>query len=123
MKLESGEIFIDNMRFHSRHGVLPQEQATGGDFVVSVQIQYPLATAAETNRVVDTLNYAEVYGIVKKEMAIPSKLIEHVAGRIGKSLIAAMPGIEELTVKVVKKNPPMGADSDGAGVQLHWINN
>lgn len=123
MKLEKGEIFIDNMRFHSRHGVLPQEQSTGGEFLVSVKIQYPLATAAETDRVEDTLNYAEVYGIVKKEMAIPSKLIEHVAGRIGKSLIAAMPGIEKLTVKVVKKNPPMGADSDGAGVQLHWINN
>ena len=123
MKLKSGEIFIDNMRFHSRHGVLPQEQATGGDFEVSVRIQYPLLEAVETDRVEDTLNYAEVYDIVKKEMAVPSKLIEHVAGRIGKSLFSAMPGIEDLTVEVVKKNPPMGADSDGAGVQLHWINN
>lgn len=123
MKLLSGEIFIENMRFHACHGVMPQEQATGGDFTVSVKACYPLAQAVETDNVEYTLNYAQVYEIVKNEMATPSKLIEHVAGRIGKKLFEKMPEIQKLTVKVVKNNPPMGADSDGAGVQLHWINN
>lgn len=122
MKLVKGNIFIDNMRFHARHGVLPQEQLTGGDFLVSVNAAYPLEKAAASDDVADTLNYAEVYAVVKREMLKPSKLIEHVAGRIGESLMAEMPGIEELTVRVVKENPPMGADCSGAGVQLHWRN-
>lgn len=123
MKLSRGNIFIDNIRFHARHGVLEQERLTGGDFLVSVNAVYPLDDAVKTDEVGYTLNYAEVYEIVRKEMERPSKLIEHVAGRIGKKLIENMPEIEELTVKVIKENPPMGADCDGAGVQLHWINN
>lgn len=122
MEISKGNIFIRNMRFHARHGVLPQEQATGGTFSVSIDAMYPLQQAVETDEVNHTLNYAEVYDIVKRDMAEPSKLIEHAAGRIGKSLIKAMPRIEELTVEVVKENPPMGADCDGAGVRLHWTN-
>lgn len=120
--LESGHIYINNMRFHSRHGVLEQERLTGGDFLVSLDARYPLSKAVYSDDVSDTLNYAEVYDIVKKEMSVPSKLIEHVAGRIGKRLLERMPEIEELTVRLTKVNPPMGADCDGAGVQLHWIN-
>ncbi len=122
MKLVSGKIFIDNMRFHACHGVLPQERITGGDFVVSVSATYPLAEAVATDDVAATLNYAIVYELVKKEMSQPSALIEHVAGRIGERLMREMPGIEVLTVRVVKSNPPMGADCDGAGVELHWKN-
>ena len=110
------------MRFHARHGVLEQERLTGGDFVVSLSARYPLAAAAQSDDVADTLNYAEAYAIVKREMQTPSRLIEHVAGRIGESLLRTMPRIEELTVEVRKQNPPMGADCDGAGVRLHWKN-
>ena len=62
--LKSGQIFIDNMRFHARHGVLEQERLTGGDFVVSLSARYPLAAAAQSDDVADTLNYAVVYNIV-----------------------------------------------------------
>lgn len=122
MTIESGNIFIDNMRFRARHGVLEQERLTGGDFVVSLSARYPMSKAAESDDVADTMNYAEAYEIVKKEMLVPSKLIEHVAARIGRSMLRAMPLIEELTVEVKKINPPMGADCDGAGVRLHWTN-
>lgn len=110
------------MRFHARHGVMEQERLTGGDFLVSLSACYPLGKAVESDEVADTLNYAEVYEIVKREMNKPSKLIEHVAGRIGESILSAMPAITELTVKVTKENPPMGADCDGAGVLLRWTN-
>ena len=120
--LKSGQIFIDNMRFHAHHGVLEQERLTGGDFLVSLSASYPLGKATESDDVTDTLNYAEVYEIVESEMDIPSKLLEHVAGRIGKRLLKTMPLISELTVRLTKVNPPMGADCDGAGVLLHFIN-
>ena len=110
------------MRFHARHGVLPQETLTGGDFLVSVEAGCQLQRATETDDVADTLNYADIHRMVKEEMAVPSKLIEHVAGRIGRRILSEMPQIEELTVSVTKENTPMGADSRGAGVQLHWRN-
>ena len=122
MKLAGGKISVRDMRFHARHGVLEQERLTGGDFTVSVEAACRLDRAVASDNVDDTLNYADIYNIVREEMAIPSRLIEHVAGRIGERLLGSMPRIEELTVSVTKENPPMGADCRGAGVQLHWIN-
>ncbi len=118
----TGKVYIQNMRFHAYHGVMPQETAVGGDFLVSLEADYPLAEAVETDDVSTTLNYAEVYAVVAEEMAIPSSLIEHVAGRIGKRLLKEMPKITELKVRVTKENPPMGADCNGAGVLLCFIN-
>lgn len=122
MKVSSSYICLENMRFHAFHGVLPQERKTGNDYVVSLRAKYDISQAMASDLVDDTLNYAQVYEIVAREMREPSLLLEHVAGRIGKSLFAAFPSIEEMSLKVVKLNPPMGADSDGAGVEVHLIN-
>ena len=112
-KLKSGFVCLKNLRFHARHGVLPQERATGGEFVVNIRAKYPLEKAVESDDVADTLNYAEMFEIINKEMLTPSCLLEHVAGRIGKSIFKAT---------VEKINPPMGADVDSSAVELHLIN-
>ena len=122
MKVSSSYVNLDNLRFHAFHGVLPQERMTGNDYVVSLHIKYDFSKAMTSDDVVDTLNYAEVYQVVAREMKEPSQLLERVAGRIGESLFAQFPEIEEIQLKVVKQNPPMGADCDGAGVEVHLIN-
>ncbi len=48
-------------------------------------------------------------------MAVPSKLLEHVAGRIAHRLFSDFPEIQKLQLSITKVNPPMGADSDSAG--------
>ena len=122
MKLTTGKIFINDMRFHARHGVLPQERLTGGEFIVAVEAACQLDKAAMTDNVDDTISYADIYNKVREEMQQPSQLLENVCWRIGERLLKDLPAIQELTVRVTKENPPMGADCKGAGVQLHWIN-
>ena len=122
MKLSSSYISLNRLRFHARHGVLPQERATGGEFIVSVRAKYLFDKALESDNVYDTINYAEIFEIINKEMLTPSCLLEHLAGRIGRSIFNRMPMIESLDITVEKTNPPMGADSDGAAVELHLIN-
>lgn len=121
-KLKSGYVCLKNLRFHARHGVLPQERAIGGEFVVNIRAKYPLEKAVESDDVADTLNYAEMFEIINKEMQTPSCLLEHVAGRIGQSILEKMPMIETLDVTLEKINPPMGADAESASVELHLIN-
>lgn len=122
MKLSSSYISLNRLRLHARHGVLPQERATGGEFIVSVRAKYLFDKALESDNVDDTINYAEIFEIINKEMLTPSCLLEHLAGRIGRSIFNRMPMIESLDITVEKTNPPMGADSDGAAVELHLIN-
>jgi len=114
----TGRVFVKNIRLHAFHGVMPQERITGNDYLVSVSADCPLAAAAESDSVDDTLNYAHIYNIVKEEMALQANLVEHVAGRIGRRVLAEFPLADNVRVEVVKLNPPMGAACDGAGVEL-----
>lgn len=114
----TGRVFVKNIRLHAFHGVMPQERITGNDYLVSVSADCPLAVAAESDSVDDTLNYAHIYNIVKEEMALQANLVEHVAGRIGRRVLAEFPLADNVRVEVVKLNPPMGAACDGAGVEL-----
>ena len=118
MRLTESYISLQGLRFYAFHGVMPQERKVGGEFVVDVKVGYPLEKAVESDEVGDTLNYAELYELVKKEMTQPSNLLEHVAGRIAEAIEATYPQVTSVEVRVTKKNPPMGADCEGATVEL-----
>ena len=122
MTVKSSYITLRNLRFHATHGVMAQERITGGDFVVTVRVGYDITAAMASDAVDDTLNYAELYELVKREMMQPSNLLEHVAGRIGESIFREMAGVTSVDIDLSKVNPPMGADCDGASVELHLIN-
>lgn len=122
MKIQDSMILLKNLHFHAFHGVLDQEHIVGNDYIVNLEINYDITQALKSDDVNDTLNYAEVYEVVKQEMAIPSALIEHVAGRISKRLLVQFPKIQRLTLQIIKTNPPMGADCDGAGVEVTFTN-
>nr|WP_295287980.1 dihydroneopterin aldolase [uncultured Prevotella sp.] len=122
MKLMSSKIYLRNVRFHAFHGVLPQEGIVGNDYLVNLELDYDFSSAMKTDDLQGTLNYAEVYQKVREEMAVPSKLLEHVAGRIAHRLFSDFPEIQKLQLSITKVNPPMGADSDGAGVEVVLTN-
>lgn len=111
-------IFVNDIQLHAYHGVMPQEQLTGNDYLVSVSAQYPIDKAITTDDVQHTLNYAMVYDIVKEEMDISSKLVEHVAGCIAQHLMKQFADISAVQVRITKLNPPMGAQCAGAGVEV-----
>ena len=111
-------VFLKNVRFHAFHGVMPQERQVGGDFLLSLRVGYPIDKAMESDDVADTLNYATLFDLAKREMDIPSQLLEHVAGRIVKAITTAFPEVTSIDLELTKQNPPMGADCEGAGVVL-----
>ena len=116
MHLTESYICLHEVRFYAFHGVMPQERSVGGEFLVSVKVGYPLEKAMSSDDVADTLNYAALYELVKKEMMQPSSLLEHVMGRIVEAIEKAFPEVASVEVKIKKVNPPMGSDSNGAEV-------
>lgn len=122
MKIERSYIYLRDIRFHAFHGVTPIEKEVGSDFIVSVRVAVDVSSAVEHDNVDVTLNYASLYEVIKREMMIPSNLIEHVAARIGKAIFETFPQVEALDISLMKINPPMGADCEGAGVELRLIN-
>ena len=122
MRITASYIHLRNVRFHAFHGVMPQERRVGAYFLVNLRVGYPLEKAMRSDEVADTLNYAALYAVVRQEMMTPSNLLEHVAGRIADAVIKAFPQVTSIDLELTKENPPMGADCDGAGVEIHLIN-
>ena len=115
-------IFLDEVRFHAFHGVMPQERAVGADFTVWLKVGYDFVKAAESDELIDTISYADLYEVVRAEMDKPSQLLEHVALRIVKAVATRWPRVDTIDLRLAKDNPPMGADCKGAGVEIHYIN-
>lgn len=118
MNIDSSYIFLKDIQCYAYHGVAPQENLIGNEYVIQLKLKVDISKAARTDEVADTVNYAEVHEAVKAEMDIPSKLVEHVAGRMAETLFKRFPVIEEVRLRLSKRNPPMGGDLDAAGVEL-----
>ena len=120
MRISHGYILLKDLRFQARHGVGAQESLVGNEFTVNLRLRTDLTKAVRTDDVANTLSYADVFEAVRDEMSRPSQLLEHVAGRIARRLFQDFPALDAIELKLMKRNPPMGADIDSAGVEL-WV--
>ncbi|MEM8509881.1 MAG: dihydroneopterin aldolase [Bacteroidota bacterium] len=113
-----GKIKINNIRVHAWHGCLPEESIIGSDYRVDLTVTANLTKPSETDRLKDTIDYVLLNNIVKEEMNIKSKLLEHVAQRILNRIFNEAPGITSAEISVSKINPPIGGDVESVAVVL-----
>lgn len=106
------------MKFHAYHGCLDFEKREGNTFLVNLILELNTEKAEISDKLEDTLNYQEVYDVVKHEMEIPSNLIEHAARRIFDALIENFPQILHLNLRLSKLNPPLGGDVKSVSVEI-----
>ena len=119
MKINNSYILLKEIRCYAYHGVAPQENLIGNEYIIDLKLKVNISKAAQTDEVADTVNYAEVHHVIMTEMAVPSKLLEHAGGRIVEKLFQQFPTIQEIDLRLSKRNPPMGADIESAGIELH----
>lgn len=117
MKATGMYIHLKGLKFFAYHGVLPQENKVGAEYSVDIRLETDFNTAAETDNLDGTVNYAEVFKTVKREMNTPSKLLEHVAYRIGQRILENFPTVTEVRINLYKRNPPMEADCSDIGIE------
>lgn len=122
MILKDSFIHLKKLRFHAFIGVGAQERLTGNDFEVDLRLQTDVSVAMKTDDVTNTVSYAEAYDEVALVMSEPCNLVENAAFKMAERMMKRWPQIAAVDVKLIKINPPMGADCDGAGVELHLIN-
>lgn len=115
------KIALRGVEFYAYHGVMPEEQVVGNKFIVTAELSYSWASAAETDDLIDTISYADLYDLIAKEMATPSQLLEHVAGRICTAIGQRWVGVQEACVSITKCTPPIPAMMQGAEVTLRVV--
>ena len=111
-------IAIEGMTFRAYHGCMEEEQVIGNTFVVDLYLESDTEKAELSDDLNDTTDYAEAYNIVKREIEIPSKLLEHVGRRILDAVKGSFPEVASIELKVSKMNPPINGQADSVSVTL-----
>lgn len=111
-------IKLKNIRTFSYHGCLVEESKIGSDYLVDLEIKADLKKSMQTDELADTVDYVHLNKIVTEEMAIRSKLLEHVAKRIVDRVFKEIPMVMNVIVGVSKINPPIGGDVQAVTIEI-----
>jgi len=113
-----GKVILKNIRIYAFHGCMEEEEKIGSDYIVNLKVDAPMEMASRTDELEDAVDYVSLNAIVKEEMAVRSKLLEHVAQRIVDKIMGQFDEVESVEVSVAKQNPPIGGDMDEVCIRL-----
>ena len=112
-------IFLRGMTFSACHGVLPHERENSQRFVVDAELLLDLCAAGVHDSLAETVNYAEVYEIVRKTIeGETKKLIESLAEDIADRVLAAFSMIRSARITVHKPAAPIPGIFSDVGVSI-----
>lgn len=99
---------LEGMEFMACHGCLEREKKAENLFVVDFRAEMDMSRAAESDSLADALDYGKIYdavaGVMNGEHA---DLLEHLAGRIVKRISEEFPDLQDFSVRVSKRRPPV----------------
>ena len=110
------QIEVNGIQLYAFHGCLEEEGRIGGHYIVDVSLTTDFTSAALTDDLTQTVDYVDINQIVAEEMAIRSKLIEHVGQRISRRIFQELKAIEKLKVKITKLCPPINGDVQNVAI-------
>ncbi|MFZ9658024.1 MAG: dihydroneopterin aldolase [Crocinitomicaceae bacterium] len=110
------QIEVNGIQLYAFHGCLEEEGRIGGHYIVDVSLTTDFTSAALTDDLTQTVDYVDINRIVAEEMAIRSKLIEHVGQRISRRIFQELKAIEKLKVKITKLCPPINGDVQNVAI-------
>ncbi len=112
------KIEIRGMNFYGYHGVYEEERRLGQRLIVDVFLYLDLRKAGQSDRLADTVNYADVYEEVAKVFHGPSrKLLESLAEETAARLLQRF-RIRKVSVRIMKPSPPIPGTYQHVGVEI-----
>jgi dihydroneopterin aldolase len=112
-------IQLNGMSFYGYHGVSEAERELGQRFVVDLEIYRDLSLAGESDDLDDTVNYTDLYKMVKKIVEDSRhELLEGLAESIAKRVLEKF-AVDSVELTVKKPSVPIkGSLLDYAGVTI-----
>jgi dihydroneopterin aldolase len=112
-------IFITGLVIHARHGVMDHETEVGQRFVIDLELYTDLSESSHTDRLGDTVSYANVVTTATSAFKNTNyKLLERAAGAVADAILATFSRIRAVKVTVHKPHAPIAAIFDDIGVVL-----
>jgi dihydroneopterin aldolase len=111
-------IRLNNVTLFARHGVAPQERELGQSFTLNIELMADLTTAAKSDELSDTMDYAAVLHTVTAAFTGRAcNLLEHAAWNVVRVLFKEFPA-EEIRIQVRKSGAGIDTSLESAEVEL-----
>ncbi|MDQ2083560.1 dihydroneopterin aldolase [Xanthobacteraceae bacterium Astr-EGSB] len=115
----SDAIFVTGLLVHAHHGVMEHEEKVGQRFVIDIELELDLATAAASDRLVDTVSYSALVEVATQAFTNRNfRLVEAAAGAIADAVLSAFPRAAAVKVTVHKPHAPVAAIFTDVGVSI-----
>ena len=113
-----GSVILNDIRIYAFHGCMKEEARIGSDYIVNLVVDTNMEEASRSDKLIDAVDYVKLLGIVKEEMSIRSKLLEHVAQRIIDQIMMEFAKVNAVHITVAKQNPPIKGDIREVSIRL-----
>lgn len=113
-----GKVALEGLEFFAYHGFYDEEQKIGNKYSVDVEVETDLMKAAARDTLAKTVNYEELYRMIAKVMANPTRLLEAINYRVMQEVFAHFPLALRVEVSISKFNPPIGGVCHRARVTM-----
>lgn len=111
-------IVLTGLRATGHHGVFEHERIDGQEFVIDVTVHLSLYEAAQSDELVDTVNYGELAErVVAAVETDPVDLIETVAERVA-DVALGFARVDTVDVVVHKPDAPITVPFDDVAVAI-----
>jgi 7,8-dihydroneopterin aldolase/epimerase/oxygenase len=108
------KILLKNFRCIARHGVYAEEQTTGAEFEVNLEVSFEEIGFIE--KLDQSISYSHLQEIVKAAMLVPNHLLETVCQQITTEIKAGYPFVSEINITLCKLAPPIANFQGQVGV-------
>ena len=105
---------------YARHGLYRSEPKTGNLYNVDLFVRYDEGNTS-FNHLSDTINYVELYDILRQRMQTPTALLEKLCDEVIQQIKARYPFIAEAMISIQKIQAPIENFEGKVGVSLHKI--
>lgn len=112
------KVQLHQLKFNSFHGIHEEEKILGNDYVIDASVEFHEITSVITS-IHETINYAEIYRIIKLRMEIPTPLLETILMEIGNQIHERFPQLRSINISIRKMHPPIEGIEGSAVVSYH----
>ncbi|MEO6188131.1 MAG: dihydroneopterin aldolase [Ginsengibacter sp.] len=112
------KVQLHELKFHAFHGIFEEEKILGNDYVVNASAEFHEAESVITS-IHHTINYVEIYRIIKIRMEEPTPLLETLLMQIGNDIYKTFPEARSIHISIQKMHPPIEGMEGSAIVSYH----
>jgi 7,8-dihydroneopterin aldolase/epimerase/oxygenase len=109
-------IELKQLHFFAHHGLYAEEIKVGNEFEVNLIVSYQPSSGTITD-ISDTVNYVQLYDLLKTEMQKPRQLLETFVMEVTELIHVTFPQIKKIEISISKLHPPIAKFTGTVGVR------